>query len=140
MEATGLMNRSEVFTPAQVKDGTSWKVIWQTSSNRYASWAEATEKVFDKKKRGNSQKNVRDFGIAQRKFILDAMVCSWVQKQLWQFLFILKSTLGETSTITVAHTLKLFFTYFWLSLSLSVSAEDQGMDISSNSKGLNIIK
>jgi hypothetical protein len=34
------------------------------------------KRVFEQEKTWKFSKNVRDFGIAQRKFILDAMVCS----------------------------------------------------------------
>jgi hypothetical protein len=80
MEATGdLMNRSEVFTPAQVK---RWELAEKSFDKPVVivtqAEAEATEKGFrTRKKRGNSQKNVRDFGIAtSRKFILTRWLCS----------------------------------------------------------------
>ena len=78
VDATGeLMNRSEVFTPEQVKryqlaqKSFDKPVVIVTQAE-----AEAAEKGFsDKKKTWKfSAKNVRDFGIAtSRKFIYDAM-------------------------------------------------------------------
>ena len=139
MEATGeLMNRSEVFTPAQVQryelaqKSFEKPVVVVTQTE-----AEANEKGFsDKKKTWKfSAKNVRDFGIAtSRKFILDAMVVQLSTKTTMAISVYPKEAnplWGETSTITVAHTLKSYSTHTFdypYSKAVSVSAEDQGME------------
>ena len=139
MEATGeLMNRSEVFTPAQVQryelaqKSFEKPVVVVTQTE-----AEANEKGFsDKKKTWKfSAKNVRDFGIAtSRKFILDAMAVQLSTKTTMAISVYPKEAnplWGETSTITVAHTLKSYSTHTFdypYSKAVSVSAEDQGME------------
>ncbi|SDX33819.1 M1 family metallopeptidase [Flavobacterium degerlachei] len=139
MEATGeLMNRSEVFTPAQVKryelaqKSFDKPVVIVTQAE-----AEAAEKGFsDKKKTWRfSAKNVRDFGIAtSRKFIYDAMAVKLDSKVVMAASVYPKEAnplWGETSTITVAHTLKSYSSHTFdypYPKAVSVSAEDQGME------------
>src|SRR3970282_146938 len=133
-----LMNRSEVFTPEQVKRYELAKksfdkpVVVVTQAE-----AEANEKGFsDKKKTWKfSAKNVRDFGIAtSRKFILDAMAVQLSNKTTMAISVYPKEAnplWGETSTITVAHTLKSYSAHTFdypYSKAVSVSAEDQGME------------
>jgi hypothetical protein len=139
MEATGeLMNRSDVFTPAQVKRYELAKksfekpVVIVTQAE-----AEVSEKGFsDKKKTWKfSAKNVRDFGIAtSRKFIYDAMAVQLDNKVVMAASVYPKEAnplWGETSTITVAHTLKSYSSHTFdypYPKAVSVSAEDQGME------------
>jgi hypothetical protein len=139
MEATGeLMNRTEVFTPAQVKryelaqKSFDKPVVIVTQAE-----AEASEKGFsDKKKTWKfSAKNVRDFGIAtSRKFIYDAMAVQLSDKVVMAASVYPKEAnplWGETSTITVAHTLKSYSSHTFdypYPKAVSVSAEDQGME------------
>ena len=139
MEATGeLMNRSEVFTPAQVK---RYELAQKTFDKPVVivtqAEAEAAEKGFsDKKKTWKfSAKNVRDFGIAtSRKFILDAMAVQLATKTTMAVSIYPKEAnplWGETSTITVAHTLKSYSSHTFdypYPKAVSVSAEDQGME------------
>jgi hypothetical protein len=139
MDATGeLMNRSEVFTPAQVKryelaqKSFDKPVVIVTQAE-----AEAAEKGFsDKKKTWKfSAKNVRDFGIASsRKFIYDAMAVQLSGKVVMAESVYPKEAnplWGETSTMTVAHTLKSYSSHTFdypYPKAVSVSAEDQGME------------
>ncbi len=139
MEATGeLMNKSEVFTPAQVKryelaqKSFDKPVVIVTQAE-----AEASEKGFsDKKKTWKfSAKNVRDFGIAtSRKFIYDAMAVQLSDKIVMAASVYPKEAnplWGETSTMTVAHTLKSYSSHTFdypYPKAVSVSAEDQGME------------
>lgn len=139
MDATGeLMNRSEVFTPAQVqryelaKKSFDKPVVIVTQAE-----AEAAEKGFsDKKKTWKfSAKNVRDFGIAtSRKFIYDAMAVQLSNKVVMAESVYPKEAnplWGETSTRTVAHTLKSYSSHTFdypYPKAVSVSAEDQGME------------
>jgi hypothetical protein len=139
MEATGdLMNRSEVFTPAQVK---RWELAEKSFDKPVVivtqAEAEATEKGFSNKKKTwkFSAKNVRDFGIAtSRKFILDAMAVKLSTKTAMAVSIYPKEAnplWGETSTITVAHTLKSYSSHTFdypYPKAVSVSAEDQGME------------
>jgi hypothetical protein len=139
MEATGdLMNRSEVFTPAQVK---RWELAEKSFDKPVVivtqAEAEATEKGFSNKKKTwkFSAKNVRDFGIAtSRKFILDAMAVKLSTKNAMAVSIYPKEAnplWGETSTITVAHTLKSYSAHTFdypYPKAVSVSAEDQGME------------
>ena len=139
MEATGeLMNRSEVFTPAQVK---RYELAQKTFDKPVVivtqAEAEATEKGFsDKKKTWKfSAKNVRDFGIAtSRKFILDAMAVQLSNSTTMAVSIYPKEAnplWGETSTVTVAHTLKSYSSHTFdypYPKAVSVSAEDQGME------------
>jgi hypothetical protein len=75
---------------------------------------------------------VRDFGIAtSRKFILDAMAVQLVNKTVMAISVYPKVIhFGETSTRTVAHTLKVIQLILLIILiqAVSVSAEDQGME------------
>ncbi|WP_367755118.1 M1 family metallopeptidase [Flavobacterium sp. WC2430] len=139
MEATGeLTNRSEVFTPAQVK---RWELAQKTFDKPVVivtqAEAEAAEKGFSTKKKTwkFSAKNVRDFGIAtSRKFILDAMAVQLSTKTAMAVSIYPKEAnplWGETSTITVAHTLKSYSSHTFdypYPKAVSVSAEDQGME------------
>ncbi|MDA6070732.1 M1 family metallopeptidase [Flavobacterium sp. AC] len=139
IDATGeLTNRSEVFTPEQVKryeqaqKSFDKPVVIVTQAE-----AEAAEKGFsDKKKTWKfSAKNVRDFGIASsRKFIYDAMAVKIGNKVVMAESVYPKEAnplWGETSTMTVAHTLRSYsartFDYPYPK-AVSVSAEDQGME------------
>ncbi|PWA08368.1 M1 family metallopeptidase [Flavobacterium laiguense] len=139
MDATGeLMNRSEVFTAEQVKryelaqKSFDKPVVIVTQAE-----AEAAEKGFsDKKKTWKfSAKNVRDFGIAtSRKFIYDAMAVQLSSKVVMAESVYPKEAnplWGETSTMTVAHTLKSYSSHTFdypYPKAVSVSAEDQGME------------
>ena len=139
MEATGeLMNRSEVFTPAQVK---RYELAQKTFDKPVVivtqEEAEASEKGFSEKKKTwkFSAKNVRDFGIAtSRKFILDAMAVQLNNKTVMAVSIYPKESnplWGETSTKTVAHTLKSYSSHTFdypYPKAVSVSAEDQGME------------
>jgi hypothetical protein len=139
MEATGeLMNRSEVFTPAQVK---RYELAQKTFDKPVVivtqAEAEAAEKGFSNKKKTwkFSAKNVRDFGIStSRKFILDAMAVQLATKTTMAVSIYPKEAnplWGETSTITVAHTLKSYSSHTFdypYPKAVSVSAEDQGME------------
>lgn len=139
MEATGeLMNRSEVFTPEQVKryelaqKSYDKPVIIVTQAE-----AEATEKGFSEKKKTwkFSAKNVRDFGIAtSRKFIYDAMAVKLGDRTVMAASIYPKEAnplWEETSTRVVAHTLKSYSSHTFdypYPKAVSVSAEDQGME------------
>ncbi|MBW4359692.1 M1 family metallopeptidase [Flavobacterium taihuense] len=139
VDATGeLMNRNEVFTPEQVKR----YVLAQKTFDKPVvivtqAEAEAAEKGFsDKKKTWKfSAKNVRDFGIASsRKFIYDAMAVQLSGKVVMAESVYPKEAnplWGETSTMTVAHTLKSYSSHTFdypYPKAVSVSAEDQGME------------
>jgi hypothetical protein len=139
MEATGeLTNRSEVFTAEQVK---RYELATKTFDKPVVivtqAEAEAAEKGFsDKKKTWKfSAKNVRDFGIAtSRKFIYDAMAVKLNEKTVMAVSVYPKEAnplWGETSTRTVAHTLKSYSAHTFdypYPKAVSVSAEDQGME------------
>ncbi|MFV8341661.1 M1 family metallopeptidase [Flavobacterium sp. XS2P39] len=139
MDATGeLMNRSEVFTPAQVK---RYELAQKTFDKPIVivtqAEAEANEKGFsDKKKTWKfSAKNVRDFGIAtSRKFIYDAMAVQLSSKVVMAESLYPKEAnplWGETSTQMVAHTLRSYSSHTFdypYPKAVSVSAEDQGME------------
>ena len=139
MEATGeLMNRSEVFTAEQVK---RYELAQKTFDKPVVivtqAEAEASEKGFSEKKKTwkFSAKNVRDFGIAtSRKFILDAMAVQLNNKTVMAISVYPKESnplWGETSTRTVAHTLKSYSAHTFdypYPKAVSVSAEDQGME------------
>jgi hypothetical protein len=139
MEATGeLMNRSEVFTPVQLQ---RYELAQKTFDKPVVivtqAEAEAAEKGFsDKKKTWKfSAKNVRDFGIAtSRKFIFDAMAVQLASKTVMATSVYPKEAnplWGETSTRTVAHTLKSYSSHTFdypYPKAVSVSAEDQGME------------
>lgn len=139
LDGTGvLQNRSEVYTPEQVKR-------WQLAENSFDNpvvivtqqEATAAEKGFSTAKKTWHLKaeNVRDFAFStSRKFILDAMAVqignnkpmaiSMYPKEanpLWENL----------STRAVAHTLKTYSKHtfdFPYPKAISVSAEDQGME------------
>jgi hypothetical protein len=139
IDATGeLTNRSEVFTAEQVKryelaqKSFDKPVVIVTQAE-----AEASEKGFsDKKKTWKfSAKNVRDFGIAtSRKFIYDAMAVQMGNRVVMAESVYPKEAnplWGETSTRTVAHTLKSYSSHTFdypYPKAVSVSAEDQGME------------
>lgn len=139
IDATGeLMNRSEVFTPEQVKryqlaqKSFDKPVVIVTQAE-----AEAAEKGFsDKKKTWKfSAKNVRDFGIAtSRKFIYDAMAVQMGDRVVMAESVYPKEAnplWGESSTKIVAHTLKSYSSHTFdypYPKAVSVSAEDQGME------------
>lgn len=139
LEATGtLLNRSEVFTPAQLaryaqaEKSFDNPVIVVTQAE-----AEAAEKGFSDKKKTWKFKaeNVRDFGIStSRKFIYDAMAVktgattsmaiSLYPKEgnpLWE----------QYSTRIIAHTLKSYSSYTFdypYPKAISINARDQGME------------
>ncbi len=139
VDATGeLTNRSEVFTAEQVKryeqaqKSFDKPVVIVTQAE-----AEVTEKGFSEKKKTwkFSAKNVRDFGIASsRKFIYDAMAVKLGGKVVMAESLYPKEAnplWGETSTMTVAHTLKSYSSHTFdypYPKAVSVSAEDQGME------------
>ncbi|TDO77852.1 hypothetical protein EV143_10385 [Flavobacterium chryseum] len=139
IDATGeLTNRAEVFTAEQVKryeqaqKSFDKPVVIVTQAE-----AEATEKGFSEKKKTwkFSAKNVRDFGIASsRKFIYDAMAVKLGGKIVMAESVYPKEAnplWGETSTMTVAHTLKSYSSHTFdypYPKAVSVSAEDQGME------------
>ena len=139
MDATGeLMNRKEVFTPEQVK---RYELAQKTFDNPVVivtqAEAETAEKGFsDKKKTWKFRaKNVRDFGIAtSRKFIYDAMAVQLNGKIVMAESVYPKEAnplWGETSTLTVAHTLRSYSAHTFdypYPKAVSVSAEDQGME------------
>jgi hypothetical protein len=139
MDATGeLMNRSEVFTAEQVKRyALAQKTFDKPVVIVTQAEAEVAEKGFsDKKKTWKfSAKNVRDFGIAtSRKFIYDAMAVQLSGKVVMAESVYPKEAnplWGETSTMTVAHTLKSYSSHTFdypYPKAVSVSAEDQGME------------
>lgn len=139
IDATGeLTNRAEVFTAEQVKryeqaqKSFDKPVVIVTQAE-----AEAAEKGFSEKKKTwkFSAKNVRDFGIASsRKFIYDAMAVKLGGKIVMAESVYPKEAnplWGETSTMTVAHTLKSYSSHTFdypYPKAVSVSAEDQGME------------
>ena len=139
IDATGeLTNRSEVFSTEQVKryeqaqKSFDKPVVIVTQAE-----AEAAEKGFSEKKKTwkFSAKNVRDFGIASsRKFIYDAMAVKLGGKIVMAESVYPKEAnplWGETSTMTVAHTLKSYSSHTFdypYPKAVSVSAEDQGME------------
>ena len=139
MEATGeLTNRSEVFTPEQVK---RYELAKKTYDKPVVivtqAEAEQAEKGFSNKKKTwkFSAKNVRDFGIStSRKFILDAMAVKLSEKTVMAVSIYPKEAnpfWGETATRTVAHTLKSYSAHtldYPYPKAVSVSAEDQGME------------
>lgn len=139
IDATGeLINRGEVFTAEQVK---RYELAQKTFDKPVVivtqAEAEAAEKGFsDKKKTWRfSAKNVRDFGIAtSRKFIYDAMAVQMGSRVVMAESVYPKEAnplWGETSTRTVAHTLKSYSSHTFdypYPKAVSVSAEDQGME------------
>jgi hypothetical protein len=139
MEATGdLINRSEVFTPEQVK---RYEKAQQSFDKPViiVSQAEAivAEKSFSDKKKTWKFKaeNVRDFGIStSRKFILDMMAVKFDSKTVMAVSLYPKEgnpLWEEFSTRAVAHTLKSYSSYTFdypYPKAVSVSAQDQGME------------
>lgn len=139
MEATGeLLNPSEVFSSEQMK---RYEQAKKTFDNPVVivtqAEAEAAEKGFSTQKKTwkFSAKNVRDFGIAtSRKFIFDAMAVKLGGKTVMATSVYPKEAnplWGETSTRTVAHTLKSYSSHTFdypYPKAVSVSAEDQGME------------
>ena len=139
VDATGeLINRSEVFTAEQVK---RYELAQKTFDKpvvivTQAEAVEAEKGFSDKKKTWKfSAKNVRDFGIAtSRKFIYDAMAVQLSSKVVMAESVYPKEAnplWGETSTMTVAHTLKSYSSHTFdypYPKAVSVSAEDQGME------------
>jgi len=139
LNATGeLINRSEVVTPEQVK---RYELAQKTFDKPVVivtqTEAENAEKGFSEKKKTwkFSAKNVRDFGIAtSRKFIYDAMAVQLNGKIVMAESVYPKESnplWGETSTLTVAHTLKSYSSHTFdypYPKAVSVSAEDQGME------------
>ena len=139
LEATGtLLNRNEVFTPAQVARYTQAEksfdkpVIIVTQAE-----AEAAEKGFSDKKKTWKFKaeNVRDFGIStSRKFIYDAMAVKLGDKTAMAISLYPKegNPLWEQySTRMVAHTLKSYSQYTFdypYPKAISINAKDQGME------------
>ncbi|MEO8516273.1 MAG: M1 family metallopeptidase [Flavobacterium sp.] len=139
MEATGsLLNRSEVFTPEQVKRYAQAErsfdkpVVIVTQAE-----AEIAEKGFSDKKKTWRFKadNVRDFGIStSRKFIYDAMAVQLGGKTVMAASVYPKegNPLWEQfSTRAVAHTLKSYSSHtfdFPYPKAVSVNAQDQGME------------
>jgi hypothetical protein len=139
IEATGeLTNRAEVFTAEQLK---RYELAQKTFDKPVVivtqEEATAAEKGFSEKKKTwkFSAKNVRDFGIASsRKFIFDAMAVKLSTKTVMATSVYPKEAnplWGETSTRTVAHTLKSYSSHTFdypYPKAVSVSAEDQGME------------
>jgi hypothetical protein len=139
LNATGeLLNRNEVFTATQVK---RYELAQKSFDNPVVivtqAEAEIAEKGFSEKKKTwkFSAKNVRDFGIAtSRKFIYDAMAVQLGGKTVMAesvYPKVANPLWGETSTRTVAHTLKSYSAHTFdypYSKAVSVSAEDQGME------------
>jgi Peptidase family M1 domain len=139
MEATGeLLNPAEVFSAEQMK---RYELAKKSFDNPVVivtqKEAEAAEKGFSTQKKTwkFSAKNVRDFGIAtSRKFIFDAMAVKLGEKTVMATSVYPKEAnplWGETSTRTVAHTLKSYSSHTFdypYPKAVSVSAEDQGME------------
>ena len=139
LEATGdLLNRNEVFTPAQVKRYAEAQksfdkpVIVVTQAE-----AEAAEKGFSNKTKTWKFKatNVRDFGIStSRKFIYDAMAVQLTNSTSMAISLYPKegNPLWEQySTRVVAHTLKSYSAHTFdypYPKAISINAEDQGME------------
>ncbi|MGV9003160.1 M1 family metallopeptidase [Flavobacterium sp.] len=139
LEATGdLLNRNEVFTPAQVlryaqaEKSFDKPVIVVTQAE-----AEIAEKGFSTKKKTWKFKatNVRDFGIStSRKFIYDAMAVQLATRTTMAISLYPKegNPLWEQySTRVVAHTLKSYSAHTFdypYPKAISINAEDQGME------------
>ncbi len=139
MDGTGdLMNRAEVLTPEQLKR-------YEQATKSYdkpvvivtQAEAEKAEKGFSNQKKTwkFNAKNVRDFAFStSRKFIYDAMAVKLSEKTVMAISLYPKEAnplWGETSTRTVAHTLKTYSKYTFdypYPKAISVSAEDQGME------------
>jgi hypothetical protein len=139
LEATGdLLNRSEVFTPAQLaryaqaEKSFDKPVVVVTQAE-----AEASEKGFSDKKKTWKFKaiNVRDFGIStSRKFMYDAMAVKLPSRTTMAISLYPKEgnpLWGEYSTRIVAHTLKSYSSHTFdypYPKAISINAEDQGME------------
>jgi Peptidase family M1 domain len=139
LEATGeLLNRSEVFTPAQLaryaqaEKSFDKPVIVVTQAE-----AEAAEKGFSTQKKTWKFKatNVRDFGIStSRKFIYDAMAVKLATRNTMAISLYPKEgnpLWEEYSTRIVAHTLKSYSSHTFdypYPKAISINAEDQGME------------
>ena len=139
MEGTGdLTNRSEVFTPEQVKR-------YEQATKTYdkpvvivtQAEAERSEKGFSTQKKTwkFSARNVRDFAFStSRKFIYDAMAVKLSEKSVMAISLYPKESnplWGDTSTRVVAHTIKTYSKYTFdypYPKAISISAEDQGME------------
>lgn len=139
MDGTGdLMNRAEVLTADQLKR-------YEQATRSYdkpvvivtQAEAEKSEKGFatQKKTWKFNAKNVRDFAFStSRKFIYDAMAVKLSEKTVMAISLYPKEAnplWGDTSTKTVAHTLKTYSKYTFdypYPKAISVSAEDQGME------------
>lgn len=139
MEATGeLQNPADVFTPEQLRRYNQAKTSYDNPVVIVTqAEAEAAEKGFSTQKKTwkFSAKNVRDFGIAtSRKFIFDAMAVKLGNKTVMATSVYPKEAnplWEETSTRTVAHTLKSYSAHTFdypYPKAVSVSAEDQGME------------
>ncbi len=139
MDGTGdLMNRAEVLTPEQLK---RYELATKTFDKPVVivtqEEAEKSEKSFatQKKTWKFNAKNVRDFAFStSRKFIYDAMAVQLSEKTVMAISLYPKEAnplWGDTSTRTVAHTLKTYSKYTFdypYPKAISVSAEDQGME------------
>jgi hypothetical protein len=139
LEATGdLLNRSEVFTPAQLaryaqaEKSFDKPVVVVTQEEAMAS-----EKGFSDKKKTWKFKaiNVRDFGIStSRKFMYDAMAVKLPSRTTMAISLYPKEgnpLWGEYSTRIVAHTLKSYSSHTFdypYPKAISINAEDQGME------------
>ncbi len=139
MEATGeLMNRKDVFTPAQLKryeqaTKTFDKPVVVVTQEE-AMEAEKTHSTKKKTWKFKAQ-NVRDFGFStSRKFIYDAMAVQLSGKTAMAISIYPKESnplWGDNSTRVVAHTLKTYSKYTFdypYPKAVSVSAESQGME------------
>jgi Peptidase family M1 domain len=139
LEATGnLLNRTEVFTPEQVK---RYELATKTYDKPVIivtqAEAMAAEKGFATAKKTWKFKaeNVRDFGIStSRKFILDMMAVKQANNTVMAVSLYPKegNPLWEKfSTLAVAHTLKSYSSYTFdypYPKAISVNAQDQGME------------
>lgn len=139
LEATGdLLNRSEVFTPAQLA---RYQLAEKTFDKPVVvvtqAEAEAAEKGFSDKKKTWKFKamNVRDFGIStSRKFIYDAMAVKLESRNTMAISLYPKEgnpLWEEYSTRIVAHTLKSYSSHTFdypYPKAISINAEDQGME------------
>ena len=139
LEATGtLLNRSEVFTPAQVaRYALAEKTFDKPIIIVTQTEAEIAEKGFSDKKKTWKFKaeNVRDFGIStSRKFIYDAMAVKVGSKTAMAISLYPKEgnpLWEEYSTRIVAHTLKSYSQYTFdypYPKAISINAKDQGME------------
>ena len=139
LEATGdLLNRSEVFTPAQLaRYAQAEKTFDKPVIVVTQAEAIAAEKGFSDKKKTWKFKatNVRDFGIStSRKFIYDAMAVKLETRTAMAISLYPKEgnpLWEEYSTRAVAHTLKSYSSHTFdypYPKAISINAEDQGME------------